>query len=407
MTILRDISFLWSMLHVLVIFLLFFIPRYPWGRTLLISFAGAGTLLICNVLAMYWLGHGIIMSIAFFTCTLPTLALFYVLSKYRDGRFFFLFCVSDTLCFWLLQLTNFLDRLAGDTYVVLLLGRLVIFPAAELLIWRYLRRPFLELQTSLLRGWGTFAVVGAVYYLLIMVTAVPVDAPMPDLAGLLRILLVMILMPLTYITILRSLWRQMLVYEGARQAELRRRDLRHHLTVMEGMLLQGDSAGVQQYISELQGKLSDLTRSNWCPNTAINSVLTSYFSQAKEAGCRLETKIQLPAQFPYDEMDLCMILSNALENALHALQELAETERWMKVELELTDNRRLTLAVRNACPLPVRFGPDGLPLTPPREGHGLGLRSIQSTVKRYGGLFRCQWEEGSFLLQAVLFPAQP
>ena len=79
----------------------------------------------------------------------------------------------------------------------------------------------------------------------------------------------------------------------------------------------------------------------------------------------------------------------------------------MKVELELTDNRRLTLAVRNACPLPVRFGPDGLPLTPPREGHGLGLRSIQSTVKRYGGLFRCQWEEGSFLLQAVLFPAQP
>ena len=188
------------MLHVLVIFLLFFIPRYPWGRTLLISFAGAGTLLICNVLAMYWLGHGIIMSIAFFTCTLPTLALFYVLSKYRDGRFFFLFCVSDTLCFWLLQLTNFLDRLAGDTYVVLLLGRLVIFPAAELLIWRYLRRPFLELQTSLLRGWGTFAVVGAVYYLLIMVTAVPVDAPMPDLAGLLRILLVMILMPLTYIT---------------------------------------------------------------------------------------------------------------------------------------------------------------------------------------------------------------
>lgn len=424
MTILRDISFLWSMLHVLVIFLLFFIPRYPWGRTLLISFAGAGTLLICNVLAMYWLGHGIIMSIAFFTCTLPTLALFYVLSKYRDGRFFFLFCVSDTLCFWLLQLTNFLDRLAGDTYVVLLLGRLVIFPAAELLIWRYLRRPFLELQTSLLRGCGTFAVVGAVYYLLIMVTAVPVDAPMPDLAGLLRILLVMILMPLTYITILRSLWRQMLVYEGARQAELRRRDyqaicqkmeleriyrhdMRHHLTVMEGMLLQGDSAGVQQYISELQGKLSDLTRSNWCPNTAINSVLTSYFSQAKEAGCRLETKIQLPAQFPYDEMDLCMILSNALENALHALQELAETERWMKVELELTDNRRLTLAVRNACPLPVRFGPDGLPLTPPREGHGLGLRSIQSTVKRYGGLFRCQWEEGSFLLQAVLFPAQP
>ena len=32
---------------------------------------------------MYWLGHGIIMSIAFFTCTIPSLVLFFVLSKYR------------------------------------------------------------------------------------------------------------------------------------------------------------------------------------------------------------------------------------------------------------------------------------------------------------------------------------
>lgn len=423
MTILRDISFLWSMLHVIAIFLLLFIPRYPWGRTLVISFAGAGTLLVVNVLTMYWLGHGIIMRAAFFSCTLPTMLLFFLLSEYRDGRYFFLFCLSDTICFWLLQVTNFLDRLTGDTYVVLLVSRLVAFPVAEYLLWRYLRRPFLELQTSLLRGWWMFAAMGAVYYLLIMVTSVPVDAPMPDRVGLIRILLVLILMPLTYITILLSLWRQMQIYESARQAALRQRDytaicqkmeleriyrhdMRHHLIVMTGLLQQGDCAGAQQYVQELQGKLSGLDRSDWCANTALNSVLTAYFSQAKEAGCRLEANIRVPAQLPhYDEMDLCMILSNALENAIHALRELPEEERWLNVDLELTDNQRLALRVSNACPLPVRFGPDGLPLAPPREGHGLGLRSIQSTVKRYGGLFRCQWQEGQFLLQAVLFPA--
>ena len=29
-----------------------------------------------------------------------------------------------TSCFWILQLTNFLDRLAGDTYVVMLISRI-------------------------------------------------------------------------------------------------------------------------------------------------------------------------------------------------------------------------------------------------------------------------------------------
>ena len=91
MTILRDISFLWSMMHVVGLFLLLFEPRYSWRLTLTAGFAGAGILLSVNMMAMFWLGHGIIMSIAFFTCTIPTLVLFYVLSKYRDGRFFFLF----------------------------------------------------------------------------------------------------------------------------------------------------------------------------------------------------------------------------------------------------------------------------------------------------------------------------
>ena len=121
MTIFRDISFLWSMLHVVGLFLLLFEPRYSWRTTFIAGFAGAGSLLVFNVLAMFWMGHSIIMHIAFFTCTIPTLLLFFGLSKYRDGRFFLHFCRSDTNCFWLLQITNILYRLAGDTDLVIFL----------------------------------------------------------------------------------------------------------------------------------------------------------------------------------------------------------------------------------------------------------------------------------------------
>lgn len=420
MTILRDISFLWSMMHVVGLFLLLFEPRYSWRLTLTAGFAGAGILLSVNMMAMFWLGHGIIMSIAFFTCTIPTLVLFYVLSKYRDGRFFFLFCLSDTTCFWLLQITNLLDRVTGDTYVVMLISRLLLFPAIEYLFWRYLRRPYLELTAHLEKGWWLFAATGATYYLLIMATAIPVGSPMPGTAGLLRIILVMILMPLTYLTIFRSLWRQMLLYAGKRQMELQRRDysmicqkmelsriyrhdMHHHLIVLEGLMLQDNASGALRYIQELSGKLLSLTQTIWSANTAVNAVLTAYLTQAEEAGCRVNADVRIPADLPYGEMDLCIILANTLENAINACREI-ETEKQITVKLELTQNHRLTLSVENTCPAPVEFGVNGLPIAPLREGHGLGLRSVQTVTDKYGGLLQCGWKEQRFHIQVILFP---
>lgn len=423
MTLLRDLSLLWSMLHVIALFLILFEPRFSWRTTLTVAFVVGGTLLIANILLMYQLGNGILMSMAFFTCTIPTLILFFILSKYRDGRFFFLFCMSDTLSFWVMQITNLLDRMAGDTYIVLLVSRLILFPLVELLFWRYLRRPFLELQRRLDRGWWLFAVVGAVYYLLIMFTAIPVDAPMPDASGVGTAFLVMLLMPLTYMTCLLSLWRQMKMYENTRQMELQRRDyhtlcqkmelgriyrhdMRHHLSTLDGLLQQQDLDEAQHYIRSLNGGLEDLAYPVQCANSALNAVITAYLVQASNAGCTLRVQVQTPDQLPFEETDLCVILGNTLENAIHACQDLPEDMREIQLSLELTENRRLVLFVKNPCPTPVHFGPDGLPAVPQREGHGLGLQSVRTVSEKYGGLFQCQWEDGFFILQTVLMPPQ-
>lgn len=421
MTILRDISFLWSMLHIIVIFLLIFQPRYSWRTTILVSFTGGAVLLILNVLLMTAFQLSV-MRVAFFTCTLPSLLLFFALSQYRDGRFFFLFCLSDTVCFWLLQITNFLDRITGDTYVTLLVSRLILFPVVELLFWRFLRRPFLELQAKLTRSWWLFAAVGAVYYLLIMVTSVPVGAAMPDGMGIARILLVLILMPLTYLTILRSLWRQMQVYENTRLLELQRReyeairektelgrilrhDMRHHLITLEGLLRQGDGDGALDYVRELGGKLDGLMERTWCANTAVNAVLSAYLGQAEQDGCRVEVQVALPGDTPYGEMDLCVVLANVLENAVNACRALPSGERELLLELRQDGEGRLALRAENTCRGPVSFGEDGLPV-PSRgaEGHGVGLQSVRAAVERYRGLLDCGWADGRFTLRAALFP---
>lgn len=420
MTLLRDLSFVWSMLHIVLMFLILFESRCSWRRTMIAGFASSSLLLIVNVLVMFHWGHGIIMNVAFFTCTVPTLVIFYLLSQYRDGRFFFLFCFTDTTCFWLLQITNLLDRAAGGDYVVLFITRLLAFPLVEYLFWRYLRRPCLELQRKLKRGWWLFAAVGLVYYLLIMFTAVPVDAPVPDATGMCITGLVMLLMPLTYGTIFLALWQQMRNFENIRQLELQkqnytsvcqkielgriyRHDMRHHLAVLHGMI-QRQREDALRYIEELSGKLDGLTQTVWCANAAVDAVLSAYMAQAEQEGCQMSVKIALPAQLPFEDTDLCVALANPLENAINACRGLPEQEKKIELNLELTDNQRLTLSIINPCPNQPVFDSNGLPVGRQGEEHGLGLRSVKSMADSYGGLLRCQWEDGRFFFRMVLMP---
>lgn len=420
MTILRDFSQLWAMMHVLVVFLLLFESRRSWWSTILVCSLGAAVMSVTNVVAASVLGLSPNQTI-FFTCSLPSMALFFSISKYRDGRFFFLFCLSDTMCIWLIQVTSLLDMLAGGGYVMAFFSRLFFFPLAEWVIWKYLRDPYQELQRKLDRGWWMFSLIGLLYYMLAVMLAIPLDAPVSSLGVLPQLLLVLALMPLTYLAILHSLWRQMRMYENVRLMELQRQDydalcqkmevgriyrhdMHHHLAVLEGLIQRGDNSGALQYARSLSGNLEAASEPARCANAAINAVLTAYIVQAANAGCTVETKLRVPEKLPFEDTDICVILANALENAIHACAELTEERRRIELGMELTENRRLIISVENPCPRSVAFGPDGLPDVPKREGHGLGLPSVRKVAEKYGGLFRCQWEKGSFILRAVLMP---
>lgn len=420
MTALRDISQIWSLIHVLVVFLLLFESRRPWRFTVALCFFAAGVMTVATFALAELLKLDPI-TISFFTCSLPSMALFFWLSKYRDGRFFFLFCLSDTMCIWLIQLTALLDRLAGGEYALMFVGRLLLFPLAEWFIWKRLRHPYQELQRKLDRGWWQFSLIGLLYYMLVLLTAISVDAPPPGLRELLQLLLVLALMPLTYLSILHSLWRQMRIYENIRMIEIQRQDydalcqktevgriyrhdMRHHLAAVEGMLQQGDSGGALQYVRSLRGGLEEVTVPARCANPTVNAVLTAYIVQAANAGCTVETHLRVPEALPFDKTDLCVVLANPLENAISACQKLPQDQRRIDLRMELTENQRLLVSVENPCPQPVTFGSDGLPDGPRQEGHGLGLQSVKRVAEKYGGLFRCQWDQGRFLFRAVLMP---
>lgn len=420
MEILRDLSMLWSLIHVEVLFLLLFQPRYSRRVTSAVCFIVCTVLVLLNLALMFRLGSERFMNVALITCTLPTLLMSFLLSQYRDGRFFFTFCLSDTCSFWIMQLTNLLDRLSGDTYIVLFCGRVVLFFALELVIWRRLRRPYLELQAETPKGWWLFTSVAAIYYILIVTMSVPVGTPLPARQEIVKLLFVMALMPITYLTIFSALYRQILLFrtqerdrmlmaqkeyvEAQLESQQAIRQLHHDIKAfhgtLAGLLAEGKTEDARTFLAQV-GDFEGKPHVDYCANPYLNALFGQFAGRFDAAGAKLKITAQVgPEQLPH--VELCLILSNALENALEAVSALPESDRITSAQLRYK-GAYLLLRVRNRCTHGLIVERGSFPSTTKREaGHGFGLTTIRATAEKLGGNAICYTEDGNFILDVML-----
>ena len=303
----------------------------------------------------------------------------------------------------------------GTTALLALLAAALVF-----LLFRFLREPFrtyvLRNQTGwlllcfpvlmvfLLRSYFSSTTTNITALVLLTLTAVSIFLV---LVRVLVLAVSMRKMEETEREVSRQLELQRREYERARdrlrQGRAYRHDMRHHLLVLEGLARRENAEGILDYIESLSGQLSQIAGENYCENAAVNAALSACVGQAREAGCSVTAEVRLPGQLPFDELDVCVVLANALENAVHACGKVEKERRQIRADVELDEAGKLRILVTNPCPEPLKFDDEGLPAVPRREGHGIGLRSIRAVAEKYGGLFRCSQEEGMFRLQVALF----
>ena len=86
------------------------------------------------------------------TLTLPSLFFFGLLSADKGCRFLFAFCIANTFFYWILVITNLLDLFFGNTGWILLISRLIAFPAAKYLVWNVVKKALLGNKKNLKHG---------------------------------------------------------------------------------------------------------------------------------------------------------------------------------------------------------------------------------------------------------------
>lgn len=181
------------------------------------------------------------------------------------------------------------------------------------------------------------------------------------------------------------------------QAAAYRHDLRHHFQYLAACMDAGRLTEARDYIRQSCEAIETQKVTVYCENEAVNLILSAYQTKADAAGTELQIWVSLSEPLHLPTGDLCIVLSNGLENALHACEALAPSRKRTVSVQGYQKNGRTFFQIQNPCDGDIPFE-SGRPAAN-REGHGLGTLSIAETVKRHGGLCVFSAEDGLFTLR--------
>ena len=185
--------------------------------------------------------------------------------------------------------------------------------------------------------------------------------------------------------------------DEARQA---RHDMRHQLNQISALAETGDLDGLKAYLAKTAARIPDLDM-NFCENRAADSVAGYYCALAKREGVPFCAKLDLPQVLPVDEMDLCLVLSNLLENAFEASLRTAPARRKIEVTAYVHAERLLLVEVENAFDGEVNEK-SGLFRSSKRKENGIGIQSVQHIAEKTGGASTFTHQNGVFSAKVML-----
>lgn len=412
MEILKDISIIWSLIHTLILFLFLFESRYPKKKTIMLTLSTMVPLIIINFFLFAIFGSDNYGKLMLVTLSLPSCIVFWFLSKYKGGRFFFTFCMVDTTILEIVYITSILNHyLTPDTYLVMFFVRLLIYPIIEWIVYKKLRPLYIEVLRRTRNGWGIFATIGILFYIAItLITSYPnniVQRP----SQIPALVLLSILMPVIYLHIISTLHRQQELFVKSEQDNImklqvsnivarveelskaneafrkERHDLRHKFKAIASLVKTEQYEELARVVKEYENDIEKTIVFRYSQFPVIDTILSVYIRKAEQIGIDVKIGFAFPDKFKASETELATALANAIENAVHACEKLPQKDRFL--EIKVLSSPQFMVMVRNSFAGQVTFDENGIPESS-EDGHGFGTRSIAVFCEKIGG--HCQFK---------------
>lgn len=189
------------------------------------------------------------------------------------------------------------------------------------------------------------------------------------------------------------------VKRSKQKLSILRHDMRHHLNIILTQLQNNHTNKAIEYIEEIGNLYDDTIIAAYCQNEMINSVISIYHARFADLKIAFHCDISIGKTLPCPDTAICTILSNALENSMHALEEMSTEEKWTNLAISEKKNH-LLVQIENPIVRIPKFV-NGVP-TSGKKGHGIGVKSIIYYVEQLNGQCHFSLTDHTFILRIII-----
>ncbi len=182
-----------------------------------------------------------------------------------------------------------------------------------------------------------------------------------------------------------------------------RHEVKNQYAYIRMLLEQKDYDRAERFFGEMSMRANPTFSWVSSGNELVDDIVNIEVSKARSAGVEISSRIAVPAELPYEEIDLCSLVMNLLDNAIEACDGLPGGEKNVRLGI-VADQGALVVTVANPSAKPPTYDEHGALLTTKgsRERHGYGTSIIRAVAEKYDGAADFSHDGGEFVARVML-----
>ena len=175
-------------------------------------------------------------------------------------------------------------------------------------------------------------------------------------------------------------------------------DISNQLAAARRMFKQGSGPEAAKHLNRLYLKLSEASGVCYTGISSVDAVVNMKWNLSVSQKIPFSCKVLVSEEMDIDELQLCRIIANLLDNAIEGAQRCTADDKYVYISI-IQNNHKLRICVMNSSN---EVDTENLITNKEGYGHGIGVNSVREAVNNLDGILSFKYEKGIFTADIMI-----
>lgn len=180
-------------------------------------------------------------------------------------------------------------------------------------------------------------------------------------------------------------------------------DIKHYLKQIGIYAQKNEVKNIMQALDDLQVQFSENEAERICANHFLNSLLLDFKKNTEKRNIVSDIFVEVGFKIEYiKEVDLAAMLGNLLDNAMEATAKCEDGRINIRMFMQNSGGFSVMRIENNYSGMILHDGDAIVTSKEDSANHGIGIKSAEDIVQRYGGFLNCDYADGIYITTIVV-----